>query len=201
VVNVLKSQYKTVDKAEESMGIDYGDVSDKDDEIDECSVSNLLSKSKSLASSDLSSLCESLFEEMMLRESIPMPGRDFIPLSLRAMRRLAQSNKSNVVYKLAKVIAIERPDSSEPLLPMDRMPWGLLQYQIDFFACSHINQVTKYKYKYKYKFDLVDVFVTCLFTLLPLLLLLLCCYVIVIYHCYLFGLPKVTLSALAFGSI
>ena len=144
MVNVLKSRYKTVDKAEQSMGITYDGEADKYDDIDENSVGDLLSKAKCLSSSDLSELCESLFEEMLIRNKVPMPGRDYIPLSLLAMTRLAQRQKSNVLYKLAKVIAVNKPNSTEPLMPMNRMPWGLIQYQIDFFACTHINEVTRF---------------------------------------------------------
>ena len=146
VVNVLKSRYKTVDSAEQSIGIIYDGESDKNDIVQETSVGDLLSKAKCLSSSDVSQLCESLFEEMMIREKIPMPGKDYIGLSLLAMARLAQRQKTNVVYKLAKVIAVNRPNSTEPLLPMNRMPWGLIQYQIDFFACTHINEVCFYEF-------------------------------------------------------
>ena len=59
------------------------------------------------------------------------------------MGRLQANKKRNVVYKLAKIVATNRPDSvtDESLIPLNRMPWGLLQYQIDFFACKHINEV------------------------------------------------------------
>ena len=38
--------------------------------------------------------CVNLFEEMMIREKIPMPGKDYIGLSLLAMARLAQRQKT-----------------------------------------------------------------------------------------------------------
>ena len=142
VCNVLKDRYTSVDQAEHAIGISYEGDSDKDDDNNGNSVNELLNKAKCLPLSDLSDLCEALYQELLAREKIPLPGRDFISHSVAAMQRLKQRQKSNVLYKLAKVIAVNRPDSTEPLMPMNRMPWGLVQYQIDFFACSHINEVT-----------------------------------------------------------
>ena len=62
-------------------------------------------------------------------------------LSVQAMDTLNQHNKSNVVYNMPKIMALKRPNSEESLIPLNQMTWGLLQYQVDFFACTHTNQV------------------------------------------------------------
>ena len=66
---------------------------------------------------------------------------DFIALSLNVMMLLQQVNKSNIVYKLAYCLGTKRPGSDQPLLPLERMPFGLIQYQVDFFSCINISQV------------------------------------------------------------
>ena len=62
-------------------------------------------------------------------------------MSVAAMARLQNHGKTNVVYKLAKIIAQNCPGTQLSCVPLDRMPWGLIQYQIDFFASNHVNEV------------------------------------------------------------
>lgn len=69
------------------------------------------------------------------------PVSDFISHSIEAMGTLHNKQKPNVLYKLARGLSVKR-SNGQPLLPTDRMPWGLLQYQIEFFNCSHINEVS-----------------------------------------------------------
>ncbi len=61
---------------------------------------------------------------------------DFLELSLKAMKELRAVGRSNVLYGLAKVIGTKRPDSDESLLPLSRMPMGLLEHCVNFFSST-----------------------------------------------------------------
>lgn len=56
---------------------------------------------------------------------------DFISLSVTAMQKLATLGKENLIYKWPRCIALTRPESEESLMPLQRMPFGLIEYQID----------------------------------------------------------------------
>lgn len=68
---------------------------------------------------------------------------DFPSLAIKAMKMLREKGKSNVLRDFAKCLGLRRPDSNEPLMPVDRMPFGLIQHQIQFFCASDIRQVSK----------------------------------------------------------
>jgi hypothetical protein len=68
------------------------------------------------------------------------PG-DFVQLALNSMINLQSNNKSNLIYKCAYCIGTKRPGSSDTLFPLSRMPFGLVQFQIEFFSCTNITQV------------------------------------------------------------
>ena len=58
------------------------------------------------------------------------------------MKLLQSQGKTNLEYSFAYVIATARPESDESLLPLNRMPLGLTEYQIDFFLSTNISQVS-----------------------------------------------------------
>ena len=60
---------------------------------------------------------------------------DFAALSLEAMLLLQRNDKPNLVYKWN--------DEGKPSLDLNRMPFGMLQYIIEFFSCTvtHVAQV------------------------------------------------------------
>ena len=68
------------------------------------------------------------------------PG-DYAKLSLNAMSNLQFNNKPNIMYKLAYCLATKRSGAEDYLFPMSRMPFGMVQYQIEFFSCTNISQV------------------------------------------------------------
>ena len=67
---------------------------------------------------------------------------DFVPLSLEAMRRLKDKGKPNLVYDFCACLGKDRPGTKQPLMPFDRMPFGMIEYNIEFFVCTNIHQVT-----------------------------------------------------------
>ena len=65
---------------------------------------------------------------------------DFIEKSLNAMISLFDAGKHNIVYHLCETL--QRQDSNgDTRLPLDRMPYGLLDYNIRFFSSSQTRQL------------------------------------------------------------
>ena len=51
---------------------------------------------------------------------------DFVSTSLAAMVQVIAAGKSNLVFKLCHGFAVDRPDKSGPLIPINRIPFGIL---------------------------------------------------------------------------
>ena len=67
----------------------------------------------------------SLLESLGVTQGAP----DFVSLSLHGMQNLEQTQRSNGLYGFAK--CVERKDETLCML-LDRMPFGLIEYQINF---------------------------------------------------------------------
>ena len=59
--------------------------------------------------------------------------QDFVKLAFKAMMKLKEEGKHNVVYDLCKGLGTCRPDGTDSYFPTKRMPMGLLQYLVQFF--------------------------------------------------------------------
>jgi hypothetical protein len=57
------------------------------------------------------------------------------------MEMLEKKGKSNLLYKFAYCLATKCPGSDQFLFDVDRMPFGLVEYQIEFFSCTNVMQV------------------------------------------------------------
>ena len=66
---------------------------------------------------------------------------DFLVCASAGMKNLAESGRSNVIYKLAKGVGTKRQNQEDSLFPTSRMPMGLFEYATDFFLCENMNQV------------------------------------------------------------
>lgn len=66
-----------------------------------------------------------------------LPG-DFLELAVAAMQHLKSCGRANVLYNFAKVIGTMREDKSDSLLPAKRMPMGLIEHCVNFFASTHV---------------------------------------------------------------
>ena len=66
---------------------------------------------------------------------------DFVYLCLKAMERLSQVGRNNVVYGLVQGLGTMREDNSDSQFPMLRMLMGLLEYMISFYSANTINKV------------------------------------------------------------
>lgn len=95
----------------------------------------------SLNPEQLLQLTDKLFGDLAVSYKIYFNVTNFCALALDAMLLLQQNNKSNLLYKFASALTAKHPDTKECILQMNRMPFGLLQYQIEFFSCTNISQV------------------------------------------------------------
>ena len=64
--------------------------------------------------------------------------QDYLELSVQAMLHLKQGDRSNI---LAKGLGTLKPDGSDSKFPAKRMPAGLLQHMVNFFAADNLSQV------------------------------------------------------------
>ena len=91
---------------------------------------------------DVIAILDKLYLWVACKKGITSNPRSFIQLSLEAMKRLEDNDKVNLVFKFCQGLAQDRPDKSGPLIPIHRMPFGLLQHCIEFFTCTSVMQVT-----------------------------------------------------------
>lgn len=111
------------------------------------SMASFKSQFQSLVAEDqLGVLSELLADHATTFYEVTVPDV-FLQLSLMSMKHLDSSGKMNVLYELAKGLGTLRPNSSEPVFPMSRMPFGLLQYMVTFFTCKpgqHVSTAVHY---------------------------------------------------------
>ena len=65
---------------------------------------------------------------------------DFLEISLNAMHTLKRANKINLLFLLSKCFYTRNQDT-QPRVPLDRMPFGVIDYNICFFASNAIQSV------------------------------------------------------------
>ena len=99
------------------------------------------------------SLVDKHFLDAAVSQGINTNPADFASLSLGAMKVLQDNGKPNLIHTWSKCVFGE---NGKPLIPIHRMPFGLLQYQMQFFACTNVMQVT-------YKLKQTILFLCCLF--------------------------------------
>jgi len=72
--------------------------------------------------------------------SLAVPN-DILSNAANAMVRLTDAGQTNVLYSLAKGIGTLRLDESDSCFPIKRMPMGLVEYIVQFFAVDNLQQV------------------------------------------------------------
>lgn len=90
---------------------------------------------------DVLNITEQIYSWLPNKVGITSTVLGFVTLSLEAMKRLEENNTVNLVIKFCQGLATDRPDKCGPLVPLHRMPFGLLQYCIEFFTCTNVMQV------------------------------------------------------------
>ena len=86
-------------------------------------------------------LTNRLFKQIAIDTGINTNPGDFVTLAVNAMSNLQDNRKPNILYKFAYSLGNKKPGTEETLFPMSRMPFGMVQYQIEFFSCTHLSQV------------------------------------------------------------
>ena len=89
---------------------------------------------------------ESLINEMMnalcQEHGFKNADTEMATSSLKTMQTLQRENITPyLVDKFRQIINTKREGSEESMMPLNRMPFGMVQYQIEFFAADHIKQV------------------------------------------------------------
>lgn len=110
-----------------------------------CSLSSedqVLEVLSTLDDEKLKYVADASFLKLALRVGIDTNPGNFATLSVKAMKQLQNQRKNNLLYKFAFCIATPRPGSEEALFPLKRMPFGLVEYQIEFFSSTNITQVS-----------------------------------------------------------
>lgn len=111
--------------------------------LSQMSILELLSALCQIASCEaLLKVADSVFCSLASKAGISGTMSGFVDTACKAMCELEAQNKPNVVYFLCRIIAEKREDGITPIIPLDRMPFGLIQYQLEFFNSTHICQVT-----------------------------------------------------------
>ena len=83
-----------------------------------------------------------LFSELVKAGyNVPDIPLDFLSPAASGMKNLIDGGRLNVIYLLAKAVGTKRADNSDTLLPVRRMPMGLLEYSVAFFTCTAVQQV------------------------------------------------------------
>ena len=105
------------------------------------SSDQLLEALSSLEEEKLEFVANASFLKLALNGGINTNPGNFATLSVKAMKVLQENGKNNLLLKFGYCIATTRPESLEPLFPINRMPFGLVEYQIEFFSSTNIGQV------------------------------------------------------------
>ena len=90
---------------------------------------------------DVIDILDKLYNWAVRKISITSNPQTFVQLSMDAMKRLEDNSKPNLVFIFCQGLAMDRPNDAGPLIPIHRMPFGLIQYCIEFFTCTNVMQV------------------------------------------------------------
>jgi len=96
---------------------------------------------KPLSAQQQQAVLSTLFDMFLQSSTTLSRVPNFIEYSVKGMYHLADCARSNVIYSLAKSLGTLRPDNSDSLLPAKRMPMGLIEYCVNFFNASSIQEV------------------------------------------------------------
>ena len=88
--------------------------------------------------SDKMVMMDKQFVDAAISQGIDTNPADFTSLSLGAMKVLQENGKPNLIHTWAKCVFGE---NGNPLILIHRMPFGLIQYQMQFFASTNVMQV------------------------------------------------------------
>lgn len=93
---------------------------------------------RKLPSCNREKLLDELFLTLANETGITTNPLMFVSNSPKGMKFLQDNGKPNLISKWSR--CIWGPDG-KPKLDIHRMPFGLIEYQIEFFSCTNVNQV------------------------------------------------------------
>ena len=91
-----------------------------------------------LTPSNIEKLLDDIFLTAAVQRGIVSNPLFFASTSLNAMKLLQDSGKPNLISKWSKCIW---GPNGKPKLDFERMPFGLIECQIEFFSCTNVMQV------------------------------------------------------------
>ena len=94
--------------------------------------------------------CQMLLDRMAskLAKEEGLIADHVVSSSLSAMHVLKDGGKDpSLVGKFSQVIYSKRPDGTS-LMQIDRMPFGLIEHQLNFFTAKHVRLVSLYSIRY-----------------------------------------------------
>ena len=106
---------------------------DKLDNFEECVLS--------LPPEDVLQFISELFATYCSKHAGLHVPSDYISLSVNAMQHLQSVGRKNVLYELSRGLGTMRDDGLDSQFPATRMPMGLLQYMIQVFNATSVQQV------------------------------------------------------------
>ena len=83
----------------------------------------------------------SLFAFIAAQSQVEGVDDAFIELSLKAMKNLKEAGRSNIIYGLIRCCSLPDTSGHPTRLPLNRMPTGYIEHQINFFNASHYSNV------------------------------------------------------------
>lgn len=92
-----------------------------------------------LSDQEKMALLDREFVAVARTQGIDTNPADFCSISLGAMKTLQENGKPNLIHKWSKCVFGE---DGKPLIPLHRMPFGVIQYQMEFFTCTNVMQVS-----------------------------------------------------------
>ena len=81
------------------------------------------------------------FMQLVVYAGIDSNPADYISRSVTAMKALKDCGKENLLYKFAFCLTEKFPGTERPVLDFNRMPFGLIEYQLLFLSCTNMMQV------------------------------------------------------------
>ena len=82
------------------------------------------------------------FTRLAVKKGITSNPRHFASISIEAMKHLQMEKKPNLVYKFSEMLTLQKSGNpAEPVIQLGQMPFGLIEYVIQFLVTPHVKQV------------------------------------------------------------
>ena len=110
-----------------------------------------LSQLRNMDTNQQLSFISEMFTNLAESEQLLVPN-DFLQLSMRAMKQLQSSGRSNLLYGLALGVGTKRKDDSDSKFPLKKVVAGLIEYSINFFnaeASQNVSRMSLYMYVHR----------------------------------------------------